>query len=66
MEWVEVPGFGITKFRTIKDINSLSFRPSVTSLDISNSIRGMKKEKKEQEDMLKSYQLVKGKNDKKR
>lgn len=64
MKWIEVPEFGITTFKTIKDINSMNFRPSVTSLNISDSILGMEKEKKEQEDMLKSYQLVKNKNDK--
>lgn len=58
MDWLEVPNFGIEKFTTVKDVDSLEFRPSSTSLDLKYSITEMYKEKLEQDTMIKSKSLV--------
>lgn len=59
MTWIEVPKFGIKYFKTIKDFDSLNFRPSATSLKITKAIEAMNEEKIEQSTMINCLKNVK-------
>lgn len=58
MDWIEVPDFGIKKFKTVKNFTSMEFRPSATSLELDKAIIAMRKERSEQEDMINSKNHV--------
>lgn len=59
MKWIEVPEFGIKYFKTIKDGDSLDFRPSATTLEFSDSLKAMNEEKVEQNEMIDCVRYIK-------
>lgn len=59
MTWIEVPKFGIEYFKTIKDFDSLNFRPSATSLKVAKAVEAMNEEKIEQSTMISCLKNVK-------